>query len=108
MSVKVTYPLIVSATVVALSLAVPMKLRFATLTDVHIGESCNGDLSYEGCRPTRALTRALEKINSLDPPIDVVFMTGDLTSSALETEFQKNHDIMAQTLNESIPYVSSL
>jgi len=92
-----------SAAFTAFCVAIPMKLRFATLTDVHIGESCNGDLSYDACRPTRALTEALKKINSLDPPIDVVFMTGDLTSSALETEFQKNHDIMVENLNASIP-----
>lgn len=101
---KLTLSFIVALSLIlSTSLAVPMKLRFATLTDVHIGESCHGDLSYEGCQPTKALTEALKKINSLEPPIDVVFMTGDLTSSALETEFQKNHDIMVETLSDSIP-----
>ena len=100
---KLLLSFVASSALASICIAVPMKLRFATLTDVHIGESCKGDLSYDGCRPTKALTEALKKINSLDPPIDVVFMTGDLTSSALETEFQKNHDIMVETLNSSIP-----
>jgi hypothetical protein len=42
------------------------SLRIATLTDVHIGESCTkDDYSYENCKPTRALTDAVSKINEL-------------------------------------------
>jgi hypothetical protein len=68
------------------------SLKLAFVTDNHIGESCNGDLSYEGCRPVRALTDAVSKINELG--VDGVFATGDLTGSALYEEFEKFRKIM--------------
>ena len=56
-------------------------------------ESCNGDLSYDGCKPVRALTDAVSKINSLEK-VDGVFVTGDITASALTEEFQKARQIL--------------
>jgi hypothetical protein len=71
----------------------PRRLNVAVVTDVHIGESCNGDLSIEGCKPVRALTDAVNRINSLKN-IDAVFATGDLTASALTEEFTVFRQIM--------------
>lgn len=68
------------------------RLNVAVVTDTHIGENCHGDLSYDLCKPTRALMDAVSKINSL--PIDAVFATGDLTGSALREEFAKTREIL--------------
>jgi hypothetical protein len=72
---------------------VPRRLNIAVVTDVHIGESCNGDLSIEKCKPVRALTDAVNRINSMKS-IDGVFATGDLTASALTEEFTVFRQIM--------------
>ena len=69
------------------------QLRIATITDTHIGESCGGDLSYEGCKPVRALTAAVNKCNELK--FNAVFITGDITSSALMEEFLKAKEILS-------------
>ena len=58
-------------------------LTLATVTDVHIGENCKGDLSFDGCKPVRALTDAVNKINSM-AEVDGVFVTGDITASVTE------------------------
>lgn len=71
------------------------SLKIAIVTDTHIGESCNGDLSYEGCKPVRALTLAVDKINSMNN-IDIVFVSGDITSSALYEEFVKADEILSK------------
>jgi hypothetical protein len=68
-------------------------LDVAFLTDVHIGEGCHGDLSYDACRPVRALTDAVNKINTLK--IDAVFVSGDITSSAIYDEFSKAKEILS-------------
>lgn len=73
--------------------ALNKRLNIAVVTDVHIGESCNGDLSLGGCKPVKALTDVVDHINKLHT-IDGVFATGDLTSSALTEEFQKFREIM--------------
>ena len=78
---------------VAQAIALSKRLNIAVVTDVHIGESCGGDLSIEHCKPVRALTDAVNHINSMKS-IDGVFATGDLTASALNTEFQKFREIM--------------
>jgi predicted MPP superfamily phosphohydrolase len=76
------------------------SINIAIVTDTHIGESCNGDLSYDGCKPVRALTLAVEKINSMNN-IDIVFVSGDITSSALYEEFLKADEILSKL---DIPY----
>lgn len=77
-------------------------------------ESCNGILTYEKCKPIRALTDAVQKVNSMS---DVdgnchlqksvvydrmlpkgVFVTGDLTASALYEEFFKCREILDQLI----------
>jgi hypothetical protein len=69
------------------------SLNLAFITDLHIGESCNGDLSFENCKPVRTLTDAVDKINSMTV-IDGVFVTGDITSSALRPEFDKVRELL--------------
>ena len=76
------------------------SIKIAIVTDTHIGESCNGDLSFEGCKPVRALTLAVDKINSMNN-VDIVFVSGDITSSALYEEFVKADEILS-SLN--VPY----
>ena len=61
-------------------------LTLATVTDVHIGENCKGDLSFDGCKPVRALTDAVNKINSMTE-VDGVFVTGDITASVIKLIF---------------------
>jgi hypothetical protein len=70
-------------------------VRLVQITDTHIGESCNGDLSYEGCKPVRALTDAVAKVNELSPQPTAVLVTGDITSSALMPEFEKANEILS-------------
>lgn len=70
-------------------------IRIVQITDTHIGESCNGDLSYDACKPVRALTDAVKKVNELLPRPTAVFVTGDITSSALLVEFQKANEILS-------------
>lgn len=74
------------------------SIRIASITDVHIGESCGGDLSYNACKPVRTLQATIEKINANYPKIDLVVVTGDLTSSAIYDEFLKIHELL-QGLN---------
>ena len=71
-------------------------LRIATVTDVHIGEGCQGDLSIEGCKPLAALQQTFLKMNEMN--LDGVFLTGDLTSSALLEEYQALRDLLEDTL----------
>ena len=61
-------------------------LKVAFLTDVHIGEGCNKNLTLESCKPMAALAAAFDYLNTLDD-IDGVFLSGDLTSSALYEEY---------------------
>jgi hypothetical protein len=70
-------------------------VRIVQITDTHIGESCNGVLTYEDCKPVRTLTDAVAKVNELDPQPNAVLITGDLTSSALMSEFQKVYEILS-------------
>jgi 3',5'-cyclic AMP phosphodiesterase CpdA len=59
---------------------------------VHIGENCFGTLTLEGCPPMKALSLAFQKMNEL--ALDGVFLTGDLTSSALLEEYQALRDLL--------------
>ena len=68
------------------------KLNIAVVTDTHIGESCNGNLSYEACKPSKALADVVAKMNELR--VDGVFITGDITGSALLEEFQMVREIL--------------
>jgi predicted MPP superfamily phosphohydrolase len=79
------------------------KLNVVFLTDTHIGENCNGVLDYEVCKPVRALTDAVNKICSLQR-VDAVFVTGDLTSSAQQREFEKFNEIMSVLDKGNIPW----
>lgn len=76
------------------------ELRIGTVTDVHIGENCGGNLTLEGCPPLAALQVAFEKMNELQ--LDGVFLTGDLTSSALREEYQALRELLESTL--TIPW----
>ena len=69
------------------------SLNLAFITDLHIGEGCGGKLTYEECKPVRTLSDAVEKINSLES-VDGVFVTGDITSSALREEFEKVRELL--------------
>lgn len=82
-------------------------LRIAIVTDTHIGEACNGDLSYDACKPVRTLTEAVEKINSMSPAIDAVFVSGDITSSALHEEFVKSADILSALIPPCFPILGN-
>ena len=94
LSLAVLTALLSSATDTDVSTERNNKIRIATVTDTHIGEGCNGDLSYDNCIPVRALTDAVKHMNSLVPKLDGVFVTGDLTSSALKEEFVKIREIL--------------
>lgn len=72
-------------------------LTLATVTDVHIGENCKGDLSFDGCKPVRALTDAVNKINSMTE-VDGVFVTGDLTASVIKLNFIDSFDDIKNVL----------
>ncbi len=68
------------------------SLSFGVVTDVHIGESCGGNLAYDACKPVRTLTEAVNKMNELH--LDGVFITGDITASAILDEFKKAREIL--------------
>jgi 3',5'-cyclic AMP phosphodiesterase CpdA len=72
------------------------QLKIIFITDLHIGEGCNHVLTYSACKPVRTLTQSIDKINALnkETPIDGVFVTGDLTSSALSEEFHKVRELL--------------
>ena len=55
------------------------QVRLVQITDTHIGESCNGDLSYDGCKPVRTLVDAVARVNALDPLPSAVIISGDLS-----------------------------
>lgn len=80
-------------TVLGLVSAATTELNLVFITDLHIGESCGGNLSYETCKPVRTLTSTVEKINEIEN-IDGVFVTGDITSSALYEEFAKVRELL--------------
>lgn len=88
------YFLVYFMSVLALVSAKPNSkfLSFGVVTDVHIGESCGGDLDYDACKPVRTLTESVNKMNALK--LDGVFVTGDITASALLEEFQKAREIL--------------
>lgn len=69
-------------------------IRIAHITDIHIGESCGGNLTFAACKPMRNLADAVAKINEIEPAIDLVFVTGDITSSALLPEFETAFEIL--------------
>lgn len=71
----------------------PRSLKLAFITDLHIGENCNGDLSFDTCKPVRTLSDAVDRINSLSD-VDGVFVTGDITSSALYSEFKRVRELL--------------
>ena len=70
------------------------SLRVVFITDTHIGENCNGDLS-ENCKPVRNLQDSIARVNTLDPQPDAVFISGDITASALPEQFEKAHEILS-------------
>lgn len=70
------------------------NLRVAVVTDTHIGEGCGGNLSIDKCKPVKTLIDAVNQINQMTPKIDAVFVTGDITSSALKEEFQKAKEVL--------------
>jgi len=86
---------LVVVAVVASTRATASQIRLVQITDTHIGESCNGDLSYDGCKPVRTLVDAVARVNSLEPKPDAVIITGDITSSALMPEFEKANEILS-------------
>jgi hypothetical protein len=63
------------------------SLSIAVVTDIHIGYRCNRDESftYENCQPVRALTNAVNKINTLQ--LDGVIASGDIADWGLYEEF---------------------
>lgn len=83
------------------------KVVLVQVTDTHIGEGCNGDLSYNNCKPTRALTDAVRKINMLDPRPTAVLLTGDITSSALMPEFAMANSIMSELRMPWLPIIGN-
>ena len=87
--------LVLGLALLAQAQALGQVVRLVQVTDTHIGEGCNGDLSYEGCKPVRTLMDAVAKINALDPQPTAVLITGDITSSALMPEFVKANEILS-------------
>jgi 3',5'-cyclic AMP phosphodiesterase CpdA len=72
-------------------------LNVAFITDLHLGEHCNGDLSLEGCKSVRNFHDAvahLPEISSKRFPLDGVFVSGDITSSALREQFEKAREVL--------------
>lgn len=66
-------------------------IKVAFITDTHLGENCGfpPDLTSAGCKPVRNLEGSVAKVNTLDPQPDAVFISGDITASALPEEFAK-------------------
>ena len=91
-----SYVLLCALTITSGSVSSSKVLRIATVTDVHIGENCGGELTVDACRPLSALQEALLKMNEMK--LDGVFLTGDLTSSALMEEYQALRDLLDDTL----------
>jgi len=77
-----------------LSVNVSADVRVAFITDTHIGENCE-DLSEANCKPVRNLQDSVARINSLNPQPDAVFISGDITSSALQEQFGKAYEILS-------------
>ena len=69
-------------------------VRVAFITDTHIGENCD-DLSEANCKPVRNLQESVARINSLDPQPDAVFISGDITASAMRDQFDRAYDILS-------------
>lgn len=70
------------------------QVRVAFITDTHIGEHCI-DLTAANCKPVRNLESSVSRINELDPQPDAVFISGDITASALPEQFEKAHEILS-------------
>ena len=83
-------------TLLLLSISFSTSLRVAFLTDLHVGEACNPG-PYNGTEDCACIVndrRAVAKINSL-AAIDAVIITGDITSSALPSEWEKAAEILS-------------
>ena len=73
-------------------------LRVVFISDLHVGENCT-PTPYNGtddCACIANDARAIAKINALSPPADAVIITGDLTSSAWPTMWQKVRALLAE------------
>jgi len=73
------------------------SIKVAFITDTHIGENCGfpPNLTSAGCKPVRNLEGSVARVNSLDPQPDAVFISGDITASALPEEFAKAYEILS-------------
>ena len=76
------------------TLATSNTLRVGFVTDIHIGEKCNGILIKEKCPPMQDIAAAFAKMNTLN--LDAVFLSGDLTSSALLEEFYTLRELLGE------------
>lgn len=85
-----------AATLIALSLPVAARLRVALLSDLHVGEACvpvpfNGT---DDCACIQNDKRAIAYVNALQPPVDAVIITGDITSSSWPTQWVKARELL--------------
>ena len=74
-----------------------LSLSIALITDTHIGENCTA-LTFELCKPMRNLRDAVSRLNNLHasatPRLDGVFVSGDLTSSALPEQYEMVRELL--------------
>lgn len=82
------------AILLAFLATVVSSLRVVFITDTHIGENCP-DLTEANCKPIRNLEGSIARVNSLKPQPDAVFISGDITASALPEQFEKAYEILS-------------
>ena len=70
-------------------------VRVIFITDTHIGEGC-ASLEAKDCKPVRNLASAVQKVNELDEQPDAVFISGDITASALLEQYEKAYELLSE------------
>ena len=67
-------------------------MRIAQITDCHI--RAEGRLIYRAIDTAAYLARAIDALNVLDPPPDLVLLTGDLVDSGAAEEYARLRAIL--------------
>jgi 3',5'-cyclic AMP phosphodiesterase CpdA len=71
--------------------------RLGILSDIHIGEGCPSPYNYEeDCYSIQSAKRTVDFINSnLSQSIDLIIITGDITGSAQQHQYQKAYEVLS-------------
>lgn len=85
---------VIAAMAAAVRIAPAESMRIGMLSDLHVGEGCVSPYNgTDDCYSVANLRAAVDQVNFLEP--DLLFITGDITSSAEWTQYEKAASLLA-------------